>query len=407
VALYVHVPFCVALCPYCDFVVLTGRSARGPGSRVVSFLDALHVELTLRADDLDAQFSRPGGSRRPLLDSVYLGGGTPSLLTPEQVARLLEHADRRFGIASGAEVTLEANPGTGERGDLAGMRVAGVTRLSLGAQSFQDAELRSLGRRHRAADVRSALEQARWTGFSSISLDLLTDVPGQTLDSWADSLRTVIDLAPDHVSTYALTLDDPQDEGLTGPEGDHLPVRPGARRWRERARSGQDEDRAAAMDELADELLGDAGFERYELANHARPGHRSRHNQAYWTRRPVAALGPGAHAFDGALERRWNAARLDRYLAALLPADGSPPQLPPGGVDRLDLATARSESVILGLRLRDGIASETSVDPAFGPALGWASSEGLLESTGERVRLTPRGRLLSNELFARLVPAAA
>jgi oxygen-independent coproporphyrinogen-3 oxidase len=158
------------------------------------------------------------------------------------------------------------------------------------------------------------------------------------------------------------------------------------------------------MDELTDDLLAGSGFDRYELSNHARPGHRSRHNQAYWTREPVEAIGPGAHAFDGALERRWTAARLDRYLQALA---GPEPTLPPGGIDRLDRPTARAEAVILGLRLRDGIDRQAVDDPHLAPALGWAWSVGLLESVGDRVRLTSRGRLLSNEVFARLMPAAA
>jgi len=401
VGLYLHVPFCVSLCPYCDFPVVTGRATRGPASRMPRFVAALHVELDLRADELDAVF----GMDRPPLETVYLGGGTPSLLGPAEVAGLLDHVARRYGIAPDAEITLEANPGPGERGDLAGHRVAGVSRLSLGAQSLQPDELRSLGRRHRPEDVADAVEEARAAGFPSLSLDLLTDVPGQTMASWRATLESVIALGPDHVSAYALTLEDPDADGLTGPGGDHLPVRPGARRWRERARRAQDQDLAADMDALTDALLGSAGLARYELSNHALPGHASRHNRGYWLRRPIAAVGPGAHAFDGMGERSWNAARLDGWLAALLPPDGLPPSLPPGGRTFLDATDARSEAAILGLRLAEGIATPAADDLLLGPGMAWAGEHGLLEAADPgRVRLSPRGRLLSNEVFRRLLP---
>jgi len=402
VGLYLHVPFCVSLCPYCDFPVVTGRSTRGPGSRMPRFVAALHVELDLRADALDASV----GTGRSGLETVYLGGGTPSLLGAAAVGGLLEHVARRFGIAADAEITLEANPGPAERGDLAGIRAAGVTRLSLGAQSLQAAELRALGRRHHPEDVANAVGEVRAAGFPSLSLDLLTDVPGQTVVSWRATLEATLALAPDHVSAYVLTLEDPDADGLTGPSGDHLPVRAGARRWRERARRAQDEDRAAEMDALTDALLAPAGFVRYELSNHARPGHESRHNLGYWRRQPMAAVGPGAHAFDGVAARSWNAARLDGWLAALEP-DGDrtgPAQLPPGGRTPLGDVDIRVERAILGLRLSDGIDAEVAADPLVAPALAWAEESGLAEHAEGRHRLTPRGRLLSNEVLRRMLP---
>ena len=173
-------------CPYCDFVVVAGSAAAGPGSRVVELLDAILRELELRADLLAG-----GAAHVPAtpLASVYLGGGTPSLLSAAQVARLLGRIHERLGLAADAEVTIEANPGPDELGDLAGFRAAGVTRLSIGAQSFDDDELRRLGRRHRAADVRVAVDAARAAGLRSVSLDLLTDVPGQTLETWRATLE--------------------------------------------------------------------------------------------------------------------------------------------------------------------------------------------------------------------------
>jgi oxygen-independent coproporphyrinogen-3 oxidase len=177
VALYVHFPFCVSLCPYCDFVVIAGSAARGPRNRIGQFVDALHVELGLRADALDAAFGPPDTRRRPALGSVYLGGGTPSLLPADEIAHLLARIGERLGLRDDAEITLEANPGPDERGDPAALRAAGVTRISFGAQSFDDTELRKLGRRHRARHVVDAVLGAREAGIPSVNVDLLYDIP--------------------------------------------------------------------------------------------------------------------------------------------------------------------------------------------------------------------------------------
>jgi oxygen-independent coproporphyrinogen-3 oxidase len=317
----------------------------------------------------------------------------------DQVGALLDAIDARMGIATDAEVTIEANPGPGEIGDLAGFCAAGVNRLSLGAQSLSEAELRRLGRRHRASDVSSAVHAARAADFGSIGLDLLTDVPGQTLGSWRRTLSSALAFEPDHLSVYTLTLDDPDAEGLTGSDGDHLPVTRGARAWRARVAAEQSDERAAQMELLADELCVDAGLRRYEIANLARPGHESRHNQLYWRRRPYAAIGPGAHASDGGLRRTWNAARLDGYSAAL-----GAGRLPPGGVEDVDEAMVLAERAMLGLRLIEGIDETLAREPAIAPALDWAREHGLAESADGRTCLTQHGRLLANEVFARLLP---
>ena len=404
VALYLHVPFCISICPYCDFVVVAGAAARGPRSSVARYLEAVTAELRLRADALDAQFGEPASDGRPSLTSLYLGGGTPSLLPADAIATLIALVRQRFGFAPDAEVTLEVNPGPDERGHAGELRAAGVTRLSIGAQSMDDAELRRLGRRHRADDVRATVAQAREAGIPSISVDLLYDVPGAPVERFEASLEAVLALEPDHLSLYALTLDDPSAEGLTGPLGDHLATREGARRWRATARAGQDEDRAAASYEHATERLARAGFRGYEISNWARPGHESRHNLAYWRRESHEAVGPSAHAFDGET-RRWNAAPLGAYLDALAPVDATaPPRLPPGGSDAIDESAAASEAVILGLRLDAGIDAGLAEVGPFGEPLRWALDLGLLAAAGEdRIALTTRGRLLSNELFARLV----
>ncbi|HLA16398.1 MAG TPA: coproporphyrinogen-III oxidase family protein [Candidatus Limnocylindrales bacterium] len=402
VALYVHTPFCVSRCPYCDFVVYAGAAARGPRSRRAAYLAALETEIRLRADAVDERFGPPASPGRPTLTSLYLGGGTPSLLGGDAIAGILGIVGERFGLAPGAEVTLEVNPAPAERGSANRWQMVGVNRLSIGAQSMVDAEIRTLGRRHVAADVAATVAEAREAGIGSLSIDLLYDVPGQTLDSWAGSLEGALTLRPDHLSLYALTLDDPDEERLTGDLGDHLPTTTGARRWRERARQSQDEDRAAAMYEMACARLAGDRWHGYEISNWARPGHESCHNLAYWERRPYEAVGPGAHAFDGVV-RRWNAADLDAYIAALAPGDATAPRFPPGGQESIDPRTAEHERLILGLRLARGI-PRAWVDAApFRATAPWALESGLLEIAADRLRLTTRGRLLSNELFARLV----
>lgn len=399
VALYVHVPFCVSLCPYCDFVVYAGAAARGPRARVSAFVDALTVELDLRADALDGRI----GLDRPPLETVYFGGGTPSLLPADEIAALLDRVRSRFGLARGAEVTIEANPGPDERGDARALRRAGVTRISLGAQSMSDLELRQLGRRHRATDVAEAVAAAREGGIASVSLDLLYDIPDGSLASWTETLDAALALQPDHLSLYALTLDDPDAEGLTGIAGDHLPTTVGARRWRERARPRQDEHRAADQYVHAVERLATVGWRGYEISNWARPGHESRHNLVYWERRPYEAVGPGAHAFDGRT-RRWNAARLDAYLQALTPTGRTTSQLPPGGSETLDSEMAAREALILALRMDRGIGRAIPNNQHVRRVFDWAIENKLMElGDDERIILTTRGRLLSNELFSRMV----
>ncbi len=381
---------------------MAGAESRGPRNRIAAFLAAVRTEIDLRADADDARFGPPGSSGRPALGSLYIGGGTPSLLATRDLAGLIELVRSRFGLAEDAEITLEANPGRDERGDPAAQRRAGVSRLSIGAQSLDDSELAGLGRRHRATDVGDAVAASRRAGIGSVSLDLLYDVPGQSIGDWMSTLEAALDLSPDHLSLYALTLDDPDEEGLTGPDGDHLPTSAGARRWRDRARPAQDEDRAAAMYHHAVVRLREEGWHGYEISNWARPGHESRHNLAYWERQPYEAVGPGAHAFDGAI-RRWNAAHLGRYIAALAPEAGGP-SLPPGGSEALDAATAASEEVILGLRTDDGVAAAAAATEPFAEPLRWAlAAELVSHDADDRLRLTTRGRLLSNELFARLV----
>ena len=240
-------------------------------------------------------------------------------------------------------------------------------------------------------------------GSASVSLDLLYDVPDQSVVSWMTTLDAAIDLGPDHLSLYALTLDDLDAEGLTGPGGDHLPATLGARRWREIARALQDEDHAAAQYHHAVVRLAEAGYRGYEISNWAQPGHESRHNTAYWERRPYEAVGPGAHAFDG-VTRRWNAARLDGYLAALDPAGrvGAGPAARRDRVGRCGDRRRGAGDPGPAARHRRAVRGHAGVAARRRVRLGLGAE--LVDVTpDDRVVLTTRGRLLSNELFARLV----
>ncbi len=362
VALYVHVPFCVSLCPYCDFVVVAGAAARGPRSRVAGFVDALVVELEL-------------ARRRP---RRALRTGRPAPAT--SCSRCTSAAARRRccrSTSSSASWPWSASASGWPPAPRSPWRrtpgpTSGATRRPSAAPASpacRSAPSRSMTRSCAAwaagtarRTSREAVADARAAGIPSLNLDLLYDIPDGRIGTWMATVDGALALAPDHLSLYALTLDDPDAEGLTGEGGDHLPTTAGARRWREAARPRQDEDRAAGAYHHAVVSLAAAGYRGYEISNWARRGHASRHNLAYWQRRPHEAVGPGAHAFDG-LTRRWNAARLDGYVAAL--AEG---RLPPGGEDAIDPQAAAVEALILGLRLDTGIPlAAASAAAARGP----------------------------------------
>ena len=403
--LYLHVPFCRSLCPYCDFVVVAGAAAFGPRSRIGGYLRAVEREIDLRAAAVDRSFGalgsalRTGDGTRAPLESLYLGGGTPSLLPEEALAALIARVRDRFGLADGAEVTLECNPGVDERGDARAAVQAGVTRFSIGVQSMNVDALRDLGRRHTPDDVSECVAAVRAAGATSVSIDLLADLPNVSLESWAASLSDAIALDPDHISVYALTL--ATDGADAGEADDRLATPAGALAWRARAAAAQDEERGAEELELLDRRLPAAGFDWYEISNWAREGHTSRHNRLYWQRAAVEAVGPGAHAFDG-VRRRWNSANLDAWEASLHAGE-----LPPGGADEpLSEEGAAAELLVLSLRMSAGVIRDEAMRGGFGEALRWGESNGLLAphpDDSTRIQLTLRGRLLSNELFSRIV----
>jgi len=379
--LYVHVPFCRLVCAYCDFVTVGGRADDIP-----RYTDALVAEIGLRAT--------PGELR-----TIYFGGGTPSLLRGEQVAAVIEAAKDRWEIFSVEEITLEANPSARETPDWDGLRAAGVNRISLGVQSLRDEELHALARGHTAAEARDAFAAARAAEFDNVSIDLIYGIPGQSLEDWRDGLRAALQLGPDHLSCYALQLALEPDEWAA-------PPRPGALRWRDRMAPRQDEELAAEQYRAAEELLHAAGYRHYELSSWALPGRESRHNGAYWARRAYTGIGAGAHSYDGANERSWNERDLDRYLAAVEAG-----QRPMADSEQLDEPTRAFEAIALGLRRVDGLeratfATEFGADPVdrFADGLSAAVRDRLLEITPDRIRLSPRGRLLASEVLVALAP---
>ena len=347
--------------------------------------------------------TRRSARSRPPLETVYLGGGTPSLLPGAMRSRaLLDRVRDAVRARADAEVTLEANPGPDERGDAAALRAAGVTPLSLGAQSMADAELARLGRRHRAADVAEAVAAAREAGIRSVSLDLLYDVPDARPTRWIATLDAALALEPDHLSLYALTLDDPDAEGLTGPTGDHLPTTAG-RPSLARARPAAARTRTAPPPSTTTRSIAwpTAGWRGYEISNWARPGHESRHNLVYWERRPYEAVGPGAHAFDGvdaALERG-----PPRRLPRRAHAGRRRAAAPPAGRLRSDRSRTRRRPKPSSSACGRTAASRWRRPRAAARRrlrLGARRRTSSTSPTTTGVVLTTRGRLLSNELFA-------
>jgi oxygen-independent coproporphyrinogen-3 oxidase len=377
--LYVHVPFCRLVCAYCDFVTVGGRAAE-----IARYPDLLLAEMKLR----------PASGQ---LATIYFGGGTPSLLPAEGVAHVVTAAIDRWGTVP-IEISLEANPSSRETPDWSGLRAAGVNRVSLGIQSLRDAQLRALARGQTAAEGLAAYDAVRTAGFENVSIDLIYGIPAQSLADWREGLSLALALAPDHLSLYALQL-------ALAPDEWAAPPRPGALRWRRRMVSRQDDGLAAAQYQLAEEMLDAAGFRHYELSSWARPGLESRHNSAYWERRPYTGIGAGAHSFDGQT-RSWNERDLDRYIGRIESGERAV-----AGSEELDEPTRAFEAVALGLRRVDGFsrvafAAELGTDPLerFGAAIGEGTASGLLEVSDQSIRLTARGRLFANEALVAFAP---
>ncbi|MDW8060241.1 MAG: radical SAM family heme chaperone HemW [Thermomicrobium sp.] len=374
--LYVHVPFCRRICPYCDFNVYARQEALVP-----AYLAAVARELALVAE-------RWG--RGPVA-TIYLGGGTPSLLEPAQVAALLDAIAGTFAVLPGAEVTLEANPETVDRAKLAGYRAAGVDRLSIGVQTLAPHGLKVLGRAHRPETPEQAFRAARAAGFANVNLDLIYGWPGQTREDWSRDLATVLAWEPEHLSLYALTIE---------------PGTPYERGVRRGVLRPLDDDTVAELAETASETLAAHGYEQYELSNWARGrAYRSRHNQIYWRNGWYVGAGAGAHGYLGGVRtvnERLPASYIERVERGELPVVAAEP---------IDRRTEIVETMILGLRLvADGISATAfrarhgaELVALYGDVLDELVALGLVEWDGETLRLSRRGLLLANEVALRFL----
>src|SRR5579859_175276 len=388
--LYLHLPFCDHKCAYCDF-----NSYAGLDHLIPAYTEALVRDIALWRE-LAAGYE---------VVTVFFGGGTPSLTPLPQLERIFAAIHGSFALAADAEITLEANPGTVDQAYLRGLRGLGVNRLSLGVQSFDDGELQRLDRIHSAEQAVAAYGAARTSGFEHINLDLIFGLEGQELAGWQANLRRAVALAPEHLSLYGLT------------------VEPGTKlAWQveQGAAPAPDPDLQADMYEATTEQTAAAGYAQYEISNWSRPGRTCAHNLIYWRNQPYLGLGAGAHScFAG---RRFAMIRPPAgYMARLRTAPGGMPVLGDNlqtifpqitEETAIEPLTDASDTAVLGLRLHEGLDLDAFAArhgirlAAFaGPALEELEGWGLLEHAGGRLRLTPRGRLLSNEVFLRLLPS--
>lgn len=368
--IYVHVPFCATRCGYCDFNTYT--PAELGGANPDGWLAALRTELQLAA----AHLGTP-----PEVQTVFVGGGTPSLLGAAGLAAVLDAIRDHFTLVPGAEVTTESNPESTSQAFFAGLRSAGYTRISLGMQSTAAHVLAALDRVHSPGRALDAAREARAEGFDHVNLDLIYGTPGETDDDLVRSADAAIAAGVDHVSAYALIVED----------GTAL-----ARRVRRGELPAPDDDVLARRYELLDQRLCAAGFDWYEVSNWARPGGECRHNIGYWDGGQWWGAGPGAHGYVGAT-RWWNVKHPNAYAAAL-DAGG----LPVADFEHLDAATAHTEDVMLRTRLRTGLPVAVLSDPERERA-GRAVADGLLRADGEHLVLTARGRLLADAVVRDLL----
>jgi oxygen-independent coproporphyrinogen-3 oxidase len=410
---YFHIPFCKSRCSYCDFATDVYRSSEA----VDRYVAALFKEISAFAQTggnatrghregvpsgVAAARERSVGSNggtlvhtrvsartleaHSAIDTIYFGGGTPSLLQPEQIERILAALNDEFEVDSGAEITMEMNPATVTPGSLRAYRELGVNRASFGVQTFDDRALKLLARGHDANDARATYKMLRRAGYENISFDLIAGLPGQTLNDWKRNLSDAIALSPEHLSLYLLEIH----------EGTPL-----AEQVRSHRQPKPDEDIAAEMYTVMCDRLVAAGYEQYEISNFARPGFESRHNIKYWRLDPVYGFGVSAHSFDGR-ERYANERETTRYLQRI-EKDGSA-EVFRETVDKV------SEYIFLGLRMNSGIdykdlteRFDTSLDSRYRTAIEELRDQGLIEVTSENIRLTARGRLFSNEVFQRFI----
>jgi oxygen-independent coproporphyrinogen-3 oxidase len=376
---YLHIPFCRSRCSYCDFA--TGHYDGALSERYVGALVKEISNFTPKRTDGDAARD---------VDTIYFGGGTPSLLAPAQAARILEAVRENFNVSTDAEVTMEMNPGTVTPEIASAFRALGINRASFGLQTFDDEQLRRLGRTHTADDARRTLATLRAAGFSNVSFDLIAGLPEQTVEHWSRNMDEALALRPEHLSLYLLEVH----EGT--PLADQL--RRGV--WRE-----PDPDTAAAMYELLLARTDAAGYEHYEISNFCLHDYESRHNLKYWTAAPYYGFGCSAHSYDGHSARWSNERDTLRYCERVEHAGAAIVE-----TTSLTARDRQAESLFLGLRLMRGVDLRrhrnqfgTDVRATHANDLARFHEAGLIEMNDERLRLTRAGALLSNEVFAAFV----
>jgi oxygen-independent coproporphyrinogen III oxidase len=373
IGVYVQVPFCQAKCTYCNF-----HTGVFPPSLFAPYVDAVCREIR-----------EQGAMWKARVDTIYIGGGTPSLLEPAALARILAAIGEIYGD-EWEEVTLEADPETITNGKASSWLSAGVNRISLGVQSFNEEELRAAGRMHRRADVYRAVEALRSAGFGNVSMDLIAGLPHQMLGSWESSVDELITLRPEHVSVYLLEVD----------EGSRLgkEILRGGKKYS--AEEVPSDDAMADFYERACEMLARAGYEHYEISNWAQPGRASKHNLKYWRREPYLGFGAGAHSFDGV--KRWSNVHDPAAYAAAIDQRRTP-------VDQeetVDRDQALNEEFFLGLRRLGGI-DLPRIEQQYGTKMSARVNrlidEGLLQRVGDAIRLNPNRLTVSNEVFVELM----
>ncbi len=375
ISLYFHFPFCMRKCLYCGFVSVEDRLFL-----VDEYVDSLLSEMRLCREDIDIPFP---------VATLYFGGGTPSLMSPLQVGRVIERAAGLFDLTLDTEITIEANPGTLTAEKLAGYRGCGINRLSLGVQSFNDSMLKRLGRVHTAAQAFDAFRAARDCGLDNIGIDLISSLPGQTPAMWEEDLYSAAALGPEHFSVYGLTVE--EGTPFAAMEKDGTLLLP-------------DEEESVAMFESAARILRQSGYEHYEISNYARPGYRSRHNQVYWRRDNYLGFGCGAHSFlrEPEFGMRWrNADNLEEYMRTV--QNG---HLPHQEKHCIGLREAMAEKFFLGLRMLDGVDLEqfrqefgAGFEEIYSEQCSTLLDKGFLEICGGRLRIPEASLLVSNQIF--------
>lgn len=400
VGVYIQIPFCQTKCTYCNFHTgVVSRERYAPYARAVCREIVDFGQLRRGDDTAEAQRTeRTSTAQKGTVDTVYFGGGTPSLLEPAALAEILATLREAFPVAAEPEVTLEADPETITPEKAAAWRVAGFNRISLGAQSFNDVELRASGRMHRRDDIGRAMESLRRAGLINISVDLIAGLPHQTRDSWEKTVDELLALRPEHVSIYMLEID----------EGSRLGREALAGGIRYSAGTIPADDDIAAFYETGCERLAAAGYEHYEISNWALQGFRSRHNLKYWRREPYFGFGAGAHSFDG--QTRWaNVHDAARYVACL--EQGTSPR---EQIEAISPEQALEEEFFTGLRQLGGI-DLARVESTYGrnglrervaslrARIAELQRQGLVELDGTRLRLAPNRLTVSTEVFVALL----